>query len=326
MANNKPVLISGIKPSGRLHIGNYLGALKNFVNLQNAEDYQCLFFVADLHSLTVDYDSKAKRGEVLDVIKKYLAAGIDPKKSSIFVQSSIPTHSELTWLLSTVTPLGDLKRMTQFKDKSRENPENINAGLLFYPVLMASDVLLYDAKFVPVGDDQLQHLEITRKIARRFNAKFGETFKEPEPLLTTSPRLMSLNDPDKKMSKSLPNGCLFLDDSPEEIKYKIKSAVTDSGSKVRFDSQNKKAISNLMVIYSSFGGKSIKEVEEEFKGSNYRTFKERLTDLLINKLKPLRESNISDRQAEKMVEKGNKRAGKMARKKIEEVKKAMGLL
>src|SRR3989344_2452365 len=187
----KPVLISGIQPTGRLHLGNYLGALKQFVELQNSGKYQCFFFIADYHSLTQDFDPKQKTKEVLDVATTYLAAGLIPKKSTIFVQSQVPEHTELAWILNTITPFGELRRMTQFKDKSDSQSENINVGLFDYPVLMAADVILYDAQFVPVGEDQLQHLELTRELARRFNNRFGKTFTEPHPILAKTPRVMS---------------------------------------------------------------------------------------------------------------------------------------
>ncbi len=300
----KPILISGVQPTGKLHIGKYLGALKNFVALQNSGKYQCYFFIADLHSLTEDFEPKNKPAQVLNLVFDFLAAGINPKKSTIFIQSQIPAHSELAWILNTITPIGELERMTQFKDKiaqiksekdgymisyndkdegelERTYPEIYerisqsppNFGLVGYPVLMAADIILYDAQFVPVGEDQLQHLEFTRTIARKFNHKFGRTFIEPRPLLTTVPRLMSLNDPHKKMSKSSPSGCLFLDDSAQVIREKIKRAVTDSGKEVKYDPKNKPAISNLMKIYEALAGKTIKEIEATFKNKGYGEFK-----------------------------------------------------
>ncbi|MEK7086816.1 MAG: tryptophan--tRNA ligase, partial [Patescibacteria group bacterium] len=231
----KPILISGIQPTGKLHLGNYLGVLKNFVELQNSGKYECYFFIADLHSLTENFDPAEKPKQILDLATDYLAAGLDPKKSIIFIQSQIPTHSELTWILNAITPMGELNRMTQFKEKSEIAPKNVNVGLFDYPVLMAADVLLYDTQFVPVGDDQLQHLELTRTLARKFNGKFGKTFIEPKALLTETPRLMSLDEPKKKMSKSRPTGCLFIDDSPSTIRAKIKTAVTDSGKEIKYD-------------------------------------------------------------------------------------------
>ena len=325
---SKPIVISGIQPSGRLHIGNYLGALKNFVELQNSNQYECYFFVADYHSLTENFNPSLKAEETLNVVSDFLAAGIDPEKSTIFVQSHIPAHYELTWILNTLTPLGELQRMTQFKDKSQKQQANINAGLFDYPVLMASDILLYDAEFVPVGEDQLQHLELTRELARKFNKKFGKIFTEPKPLLTKIPRLMSLTDPEKKMSKSEPNGCLFLDDSEKEIREKIKKAVTDSGKEIIFDLKNKPAISNLMLIYEGFSKLTIKEIEEKFKGKTYVEFKTALAELLIKNLEDFqdRKSKILKPKILAVIKEGAIKAHKKSQKKLEEVKKKLGLL
>jgi len=325
---SKPIVISGIQPSGRLHIGNYLGALKNFVELQNSNQYECYFFVADYHSLTENFNPAFKAEETLNIVSDFLAAGIDPEKSTIFVQSHIPAHYELTWILNTLTPLGELQRMTQFKDKSQKPQANINAGLFDYPVLMASDILLYDAEFVPVGEDQLQHLELTRELARKFNKKFGKIFTEPKPLLTKIPRLMSLTDPEKKMSKSDPNGCLFLDDSEKEIREKIKKATTDSGKEIIFDLKNKPAISNLMLIYEGFSKLTTKEIEEKFKGKTYVEFKTALAELLIKNLEDFqdRKSKILKPKILAIIKEGAIKARKKSQKKLEEVKKKLGLL
>ena len=325
MSIKKSLLISGIQPTGRLHLGNYLGALSNFVKIQNSEDYNPYFFVADYHSLTINFSPKKKREEIRNLIRIYLKAGLNSEKSVIFVQSALSAHTELTWILATVTPYGELSRITQFKEKSKENKNNINAGLFLYPVLMAADILLYDAKWVPVGDDQLQHLEFTREIARHFNKKFGETFIEPKPLMTETPRLMSLNNPENKMSKSSPKGCLFLDDSPEEIERKIKSAVTDSGTEVKYNEDDKKAISNLMLIYASLSNKPIKGIEREFKGKGYGEFKKSLIYLLIDTLEPFREKKYLDKEIEKIIEDGNNKARNIADKKLQEVKKKIGV-
>lgn len=326
MSIKKPLLISGIQPTGRLHLGNYLGALSNFVKIQNSEDYNPYFFVADYHSLTVNFNPEKKREEVRNLIRSYLKAGLNPEKSVIFIQSALSAHTELTWILATITPYGELTRMTQFKEKSKKNKNNINAGLFLYPVIMAADILLYDAERVPVGDDQLQHLELTREIARRFNKKFGETFIEPKPLMTETPRLMSLNNPENKMSKSSPKGCLFLDDSPEEIEKKIKSAVTDSGAEIKYNEDDKKAISNLMLIYTSLSNKPIKDIEREFKGKGYGEFKKSLIHLLINTLEPFREKKYLDKEIEKIIEDGNNKARNIADKKLQEVKKKIGVI
>ncbi|MFA4827476.1 MAG: tryptophan--tRNA ligase [Candidatus Shapirobacteria bacterium] len=326
----KPVLISGIQPTGKLHIGNYLGALKNFVDLQNSERYKCYFFVADLHSITESYDPKKKPGQVLNLVLDYLSAGLSAEKSTIFIQSKIPAHSETAWILNTVTPFGELKRMTQFKDKSEHQRENINVGLFDYPVLMASDILLYDAEFVPVGEDQLQHLELTRTLARKFNKKFGGVFIEPKPLLTETPKIMSLDNPNKKMSKSMPDGCLFVDDSPQVITEKIKRAVTDSGKEIKYQPESKPAISNLLRIYKSLSGLPMKEIEKKYKGKTYAQFKKGLSDVTIDyfmpfqKKKKLLSKNL--KKVNKIIKDGNKKAEAIANKKLLEIKKAVGLL
>lgn len=324
----KPILISGIQPSGRLHLGNYLGALKNFVALQNSGKYQCFFFIADLHSLTEEYSPKEKAKQINELAADYLAAGLDPKKSTIFLQSSVPAHSELAWILNTIAPMGELRRMTQFKDKGGET-EGANVGLFDYPVLMAADILLYDAAVVPVGDDQLQHLEFTRTLARKFNSRFGKTFVEPKPLLTNTPRVMSLDNPLKKMSKSSPAGCIFLDDSPEEIKEKVKRAVTDSETVVRYDAQAKPAISNLLRIYAALGDDLIPDLEKKFGKMNYSEFKLGLANTIVNYFEPfrLRKKALLKKPAliKSALKAGSTKAGKIAEKKLLEVKKRIGL-
>jgi tryptophanyl-tRNA synthetase len=325
----KPNLISGIQPTGKLHIGNYLGSVKNFVELQDSSKYKCFFFVADLHSLSENFNPEEKREQIKELVIDYLALGLDPKKSVIFQQSQIPAHSELAILLNNITPLGELKRMTQFKDKSQKQPQNINAGLLYYPILMAADIILYDAEFVPIGDDQLQHLELTRTLVRRFNNRFGKTFKEPLPLLTTTSRIMSLNNPLKKMSKSEPEGCIFLDDTSSQIKEKIKKAVTDSEREIRYDTKNKPAISNLIEIYAGFSGLSFEEVEKKFKNKSYSEFKESLASLLVEKLSDFQ--NHKNKILKKknyyleILKKGNSIAQKIAQKKLKKVKEKMGI-
>jgi tryptophanyl-tRNA synthetase len=325
----KPILISGIQPTGRLHIGNYLGALKNFVELQNSGEYQCYFFIADLHSLTEQFDPKEKQQQILNLTADFLAAGIDPKKSVIFLQSRIPAHSELSWILNTIASMGDLERMTQFKDKSERQKENINAGLFDYPVLMAADILLYDANVVPVGDDQLQHLELTRALARRFNARFGETFVEPKDLLTKTPRVMSLKNPEKKMSKSQPESCLFIDDSPETIKEKLSRATTDSGSEISYNPETKPGISNLLDIYSAISGREIHEIVEEFSGKNYSEFKNKLAEIVSDHFATFRERKkkllTSEKELKNILSAGSKKAAEVANKKITEVKEKVGV-
>ena len=327
--DKKPVLVSGLQPTGRLHIGNYLGALKNLVDLQNSGDYECYFFIADLHSITESYDPKEKREQIINLTADFLAAGIDPKRSVIFQQSRVPAHSELAWILNTITPMGELERMTQFKDKSARQESNINVGLFDYPVLMAADILLYDPKFVPVGDDQLQHLELTRTVARRFNAKFGDTFFEPKALLTKTPRVMSLKDPLKKMSKSQPDSCLFIDDAPEEIHRKIARAVTDSDAKIKYDPARKAGLANLLDIYGALTHMAPKTVAEEFGGAKYSEFKERLAALVSGHFAEFREKKKAALAAPKKLEAvlatGSKKAAVVAEKKMETIKQRVGL-
>ncbi|KKL09728.1 hypothetical protein LCGC14_2562950, partial [marine sediment metagenome] len=301
-----------------------------------------------LTSLTIPFDLKQKQKEVIDTIRAYLAAGLDPKKSTLFLQSAVSAHTELAWILmSTITPVGELRRMTQFKEKSgfarrsvnlRKNMtkypvidyaalEATNVGLLTYPVLMAADILLYDTKFVPVGHDQLQHLELTRELARRFNKRFGKIFIEPKPLLTETPRLMSLNDPARKMSKSHPAGCLFLDDKPADIRKKIQRAVTDSKNKVQYDKKEANpAVSNLMRIYKELTNKSIREIEQEFSGKGYAEFKKALADVVVDALKVFREKKRTNESLMKVLKRGNVKAVSVATKKLTAVKKRIGLI
>jgi len=336
MSSGKPILISGIQPTGKLHLGNYLGALKNFVKLQNSGKYQCYFFIADLHSLTEDFNPKQKPIQIKDLIADYLAAGINPKKSIIFAQSAIPAHSELAWILDTITSLGELRRMTQFKEKSESAPQNINVGLFTYPTLMAADILLYDAAFVPVGEDQLQHLELTRALARKLNAKFparaggGKTLLEPKALITSVPRLMSLDDPTKKMSKSRSAGCLFLDDSPAIIKAKIMRATTDSGKEIKYNEKNKPGISNLLLIYSALSNKSVKTIEKIYEGKGYAEFKKDVARVVVKALAPFQKKKKELVKKPILIKRvlaaGNKKANTVASKKILEIKKKIGLL
>ncbi len=322
------VLVSGIQPSGRLHIGNYLGALKNFVDLQRSGEYQCHFFIADLHSITEPFDLREKHRQITELSADYLAAGLDPKQSVLYVQSHIPAHSELMWILSTITPMGELQRMTQFKDKSVRQEENINAGLFTYPVLMAADILLYGARTVPVGDDQLQHLELTRTLARKFNAKFGETFIEPKGLLTKTPRVMSLKDPLKKMSKSQPEGCLFLDDEPEAIKAKIARAVTDSETTIAYDPEKRPGLANLLEIYAALTHLEPRAVAAEFDGESYAELKRKLAGLVAGYFAEFRAKKRTLLSAPSKVtaifDKGSKKATKAAEAKIAEVKRRVG--
>lgn len=325
----KPILVSGMQPTGRLHIGNYLGALRNFVDLQNSGNYQCYFFLADLHALTEGPEPRVLAENILNLTADYLAAGLDPKKSLIYQQSQIPAHTALAWVLDTVTPMGELERMTQYKDKAARQAANVNAGLFGYPVLMAADIILYDAKFVPVGDDQLQHLELTRTVARRFNARFGgETFIEPKGVLTQTPRVMSLKDPLKKMSKSDPDSCLFIDDSPEDIKRKLARAVTDSDATILYDPEKKPGLSNLLEIYGAFAGKDPHAVAIDFEGKQYSDLKSELAELIAVHFAEFRRKKsqllAKPTAMRKILAAGSKRAAKVAEKKMAEVKKKVG--
>jgi tryptophanyl-tRNA synthetase len=322
-------IFSGIQPTGKLHIGNYLGAINQWLELQ-AEN-ECIFCIVDLHALTVPYDPKTLQELILEKAVIYLAAGINPEKSIIFVQSHVKEHSELAWLLNTITPLGDLSRMTQYKEKAKKFKKNLNAGLLDYPVLMAADILLYKTETVPVGEDQKQHVELARTIARKFNQRFGETFKIPEAKLPKlGARIMSLKDPKRKMSKSdPPESQIGLFDEPEEIRKKIMAAVTDTGKVVKYDLVKKAGISNLLTIYSVFSGKTVKEIEKKFKGKGYASFKKSLSDLLIDSLEPFRrkKKELLTREVyvKEILSQGARRAQTIAQSTMQEVKKKMGL-
>ncbi len=323
-------ILSGIQPSGVIHVGNYFGAIKQWIELQKKNT--CIFSIVDLHAITASYNPKEMQKNIFETAIDYLSAGIDPKKSIIFVQSHIKEHAELTWLLETLAPIGELERMTQFKEKARQNKENINAGLFVYPVLMAADILLYKTEIVPVGEDQAQHVELTRTLARKFNSRFGKTFPEPKTQLPKSgARIMSLNNPSQKMSKSLgPQSYIALSDSPEIIRQKIKTAVTDSGKEMKFDEQNKPAISNLLTIYHLFSEKSIADIEKKYKNKGYAEFKKDLAEIIIKGLadfqKKRKELEKNPRLVQKILAEGQKKAQKIAQETIKEVKIKMGLL
>jgi len=322
-------IFSGIQPTGTLHIGNYLGAIKQWVELQKKAD--CIFSIVDLHAITIYYDPKQMQKNILSAAMDYLAAGLDPKKCIIFVQSQVKEHAELAWLLESLTPMGELERMTQFKEKSRQNQENVNAGLFAYPVLMAADILLYKADTVPVGEDQVQHVELTRVIARKFNNKFGKYFPEPKTQLSKSgARIMALNNPLQKMSKSLgPQSYIALTDSPEIIREKIKTAVTDSGREVKYDIKNKPAISNLLTIYSLFTDKAIFEIEKKYKDKGYADFKKDLAEVIIEGLadfqKKRKDLEKNPAKVKKILADGAKKAQKFSSANIKEIKVKMGL-
>jgi len=322
-------IFSGIQPTGKLHIGNYFGAIKQWVELQ--EKNECIFCIVDLHALTVPYDTKTLQESILEKAIIYLAAGVNPEKSIIFVQSQVKEHTELAWLLNTITPIGDLTRMTQYKEKSKKFNKNLNAGLLNYPILMASDILLYQTEIVPVGEDQKQHVELARTIARKFNQRFGEVFKIPEARLPKfGAKIMSLQNPKKKMSKTdLQDAQIGLFDEPEEIKAKIMKAVTDTGKIIKYNEKLKPGISNLLTIYSLFSEKTIKEIEKKFKGKGYAEFKKSLSRLLIDSLEPFRrkKKELLTREVyvKEILNQGRNRAQVIAQSVLQEVKKKMGL-
>ncbi len=289
MENNerKPVIFSGIQPSGMLTLGNYIGALSRFSQLQ--DDYDCIYCVVDEHAITVRQNPADLRRRCLELIALYIASGLDPEKSILYCQSHVSAHAELGWILNCYTYMGELSRMTQFKDKSAKHAENINAGLFTYPVLMAADILLYQTNYVPIGADQKQHLELCRDIAQRFNGVYGDVFTIPEPLLSkTGARIMSLQEPEKKMSKSdLGEGSVFLLDDPDTVRRKIKRAVTDSETEIRFDPDSKPGVSNLLSIISALSGESIDSICNELNGQGYGALKNRAADVSIAALEPL---------------------------------------
>ncbi|MBY0555376.1 tryptophan--tRNA ligase [bacterium] len=287
----KKTILSGSTVTGDLTLGNYIGAINNWKKLQ--DEYNCLYFLADLHALTVQQDPKILKERTYSFYAQYLALGLDPKKNIIFAQSHVPEHTELSWILTCLTPMGNLNRMTQFKEKSEKHSKNINAGLFTYPVLMAADILLYQADLVPVGEDQKQHIELCRDLVTYFANRYGEgILKMPEPHIPKSgARIMSLQEPDKKMSKSDENEKNFVSiiDDAKKIEKKIKSAATDSGSEIKFDSENKAGISNLLTIYSILANKSIEQLEKDYEGKMYGHLKVDLADVVVNTLKPVRE-------------------------------------
>lgn len=322
-------VLSGIQPSGRITIGNYIGAIKNYVLLQNT--HNCFFMGVDLHAVTVPQDPAALREQTEMIVALYLAAGIDPNKAAIFMQSHVPAHAELGWLMTTLTYMGELERMTQFKDKSA-GKDSVGAGLFTYPSLMAADILLYNADVVPVGDDQKQHLELTRDLAHRFNTRFGETFKLPDPYIPeVGARIMSLDDPSKKMSKSSPlaGSYIALLDTPDEIRKKLSRAVTDSGREVRYDTKEKPAVSNLMEIYSQFSDLSLKDIEAKYDGQGYGPFKKDLAEVVVGKLEPLqaryREIRASG-EIPAVLKSGAEKAAAKAAPILADVKEKMGFI
>jgi tryptophanyl-tRNA synthetase len=322
-------IFSGVQPSGNLHIGNYLGAIKNWVKLQ--DEYESIFCVVDLHAITVPQDPEELKKKVIEVAKAYLACGISPEKSNIFIQSHVQEHAELAWILNTLAKMPELDKMTQFKDKTQgKGRESIGVGLYDYPILMAADILLYDTEKVPVGEDQVQHVELTRTLAKRFNNKFGEVFVIPEPLLVKEgARIMGLDNPAKKMSKSATSeyNYIALTDDAETIRKKIKKAVTDSGSEIKYV-EDKPALYNLINIYAGFSEKSPQEIEKMYVGKGYADFKNDLAEVVVANLRPIQEkmNSLSDAEVLQILQDGAAKVRPLAEKKMEEVKNKIGFI
>jgi tryptophanyl-tRNA synthetase len=331
ISEKKKTILSGIQPSGELTLGSYLGAIKNWVEL--SESYECYYCIVDMHSITVRQNPAELRRRTLAQLAQYIASGLDPEKNTIFIQSHVSAHAELNWVLGCYTMFGELSRMTQFKDKSAKNADNINAGLFTYPALMAADILLYQADLVPVGVDQKQHVELTRDIANRFNGIYGDVFTVPEPFIPkVGAKIMSLTSPENKMSKSDrdPGGCIYIMQKPEEIMRSFKRAVTDSETCVKFDPENKPGISNLMTIYSVATGKSFDEIENEFVGKGYGDFKVRVGESVVEMLRPIREESeriLKDKAyLEQVYRDGAARASYVANKTLRKVYKKVGFV
>lgn len=322
-------IFSGIQPSGTLTLGNYLGAIRQFVQLQ--DENECYFCIVDQHAITVPQDPKTLKQNIKSLAALYIASGINPEKATLFVQSEVPAHTELGWMLQSITYMGELERMTQFKDKS-EGRSAVSSALFTYPTLMAADILLYQANIVPVGDDQKQHLELTRDVAERFNNRFGETFTIPEiKIPEVGARIMSLQEPTKKMSKSDENTRSFISmlDTPKQIEKKIKSAVTDSDDKIKFDPENKPGISNLLAIYAGCTGKPMKEIEAYFADKRYGDLKGEVAEAVINTLKPIQERYeelIDSKELDDILTEGAEKAAKVANRTLHKAKRKMGLM
>jgi len=322
-------IFSGAQPTGNVHLGNYLGALRNWVALQR--EYESFFCIVNLHAITLPQEPKVLAAKTRELARIYLAVGINPNVSTVFVQSDVAEHAELTWLLNCVARMSELERMTQFKDKARKQQENVGVGLFDYPVLMASDILLYQTDLVPVGEDQKQHLELTRDIAIRFNRDYGQTFVVPEPFIPkVGARIMSLADPTKKMSKpdeESEAGCIMLLDDADAVRRKFKRAVTDSGTEIRFD-ESRPAINNLLTIYHLLTDKSPEQIEDHFGGKGYAKLKEDLADVTIEFLKPIQErvSGIDDDKLNAILGQGAEKAAAIARATLSNAKKNMGLI
>ena len=330
-AIEKKTIFSGIQPSGDLTLGSYLGAIKNWVEL--SDTYNCYYCIVDMHAITSRQTPADLRRRTLNQLAQYIACGLDPQKNTIFIQSHVSAHAELAWILNCYTMFGELSRMTQFKDKSARNADNINAGLFTYPALMAADILLYQTDLVPVGEDQKQHVELTRDIATRFNGIYGDVFKMPEPFIPkVGARIMSLTSPESKMSKSDkdPGGCVYLMQKPDEIMRAFKRAVTDSETCVRFDTSNKPGVSNLMQIYSVATGLSFAEIEREFDGKGYGDFKPKVGEAVVELLRPIREEAerlIADKAyLESIYKEGAEKASRAAGRTLRKVQKKIGFV
>jgi tryptophanyl-tRNA synthetase len=329
--SEKKRMLSGIQPSGELTLGSYLGAIRNWS--ERAEEFECYYFMADLHTITVRQNPADLRRRTLSQLAAYIACGLDPEKNTLFIQSHVPQHAQLGWVLDCYTMFGELSRMTQFKAKSAQHAENINAGLFTYPCLMAADILLYQADLVPVGEDQKQHCELTRDIAMRFNNIYGDVFTVPEPYIPkVGARIMSLSTPENKMSKSDtdPNGCVYLLDEPNLMLKKFKRAVTDSEMDIRFDPVNKPGISNLMQIYACATGKDYAAIEQEFAGQGYGTFKKAVGEATVEMCRPIREETerlLRDKAyLESVYRSGAEKAGYIANKTLRKVYKKVGFV
>ncbi|HCX05031.1 MAG TPA: tryptophan--tRNA ligase [Clostridiales bacterium] len=327
---DKKIIFSGIQPSGSLTLGNYIGALKNWVSLQ--EEYDSYYCIVDMHAITVPKEPKDLRKNTLEVLANYISAGLDPEKNTLFIQSHVPEHAELSWVLNCYTYFGELSRMTQFKDKSKKNSSNINAGLFDYPVLMASDILLYQTDLVPVGEDQRQHLELSRDIAERFNNRYSPTFKVPEPYISkVGAKIMSLQDPESKMSKSddNENGYILLNDSPDKIMKKFKRAVTDSVGEINY-TDDQPGIKNMITIYSKLTDKSVDDILQDYSGKGYAELKEDTAEVVIESLRHIREESeklVKDKTyLEKIYREGAEKARYSAMKTLRKVHKKIGFI
>ena len=331
MEKNKKVIFSGIQPSGALHLGNYLGALRNWVAMQ--DEYDCVYCVVDEHAITVRQDPAALRRQTIELFAQLVACGIDPEKSILFIQSHVPAHAELGWVLDCYTMFVELSRMTQFKDKSAKHADNVNAGLFTYPSLMAADILLYQTDLVPVGEDQKQHVELARNIVQRFNGVYGDVFTMPEAYIPkVGARVMSLNQPDSKMSKSIPEGCVYLMDSPDDIMRKFKRAITDSDTEncVRYDRANKPGVATLIDIYAAITGRSYEQIEVEFEGKGYGAFKPAVGEAVVELLRPVREETVrllgDKAYLEGLYRAGAEKAASVAQRTLRKVHKKVGFI